>query len=114
MSSTTQPNTSLYVKNLNTKTKKPGESALLARPLHARPSSHDHARVFAELRRQLYVLFNSYGKVIDVVATRADGMRGQAFVVFRHLQSATAAMRALDGFEFYDKPLVSGRSLRCV
>mgnify|MGYP001759150317 CR=1 FL=1 len=59
-----------------------------------------------ELRRQLYCLFGSYGKVIDVVATRADGMRGQAFVVFRDLQSATSALRALDGFEFYEKPLV--------
>lgn len=33
-------------------------------------------------------------------------MRGQAFIVFRDLQSATAALRALDGFEFYEKPLV--------
>ena len=60
----------------------------------------------SELRRQLYSLFGSYGKVLDVVATRADGMRGQAFIVFRDLQSATAALRALDGFEFYEKPLV--------
>ena len=52
---------------------------------------------------------SSYGKVLDVVATRADGMRGQAFVVFRDLQSATAALRALDGFEFYEKPLVRAR-----
>ncbi|PWN53381.1 hypothetical protein IE53DRAFT_384137 [Violaceomyces palustris] len=76
-----QPNTSIYVKNINTKIKKP------------------------ELRRQLYSLFATYGKVLDVVATRAEGMRGQAFVVFKDLQSATAAMRGLDGFEFYDKPL---------
>ncbi|CAO1631906.1 unnamed protein product [Sympodiomycopsis kandeliae] len=80
-SSSQQPNTSLYVKNLNTKTKKP------------------------ELRRQLYALFSTYGKVIDVVATRANGMRGQAFVVFRDLSSATAARRALDGFEFYEKSI---------
>lgn len=79
--SSAMPNTSLYVKNINSKVKKP------------------------ELRRQLYSLFGSYGKVLDVVATRADGMRGQAFVVFRDLQSATAALRALDGFEFYEKPL---------
>lgn len=32
-------------------------------------------------------------------------MRGQAFVVFKDLGSATAAMRGLDGFEFYDRPL---------
>ncbi|CAO1615550.1 unnamed protein product [Parajaminaea phylloscopi] len=76
-----QPNTSLHVNNLNTKTKKP------------------------ELRRQLYALFSAYGKVIDVVATRAAGMRGQAFVVFRDLASATAARRALEGFEFYERSL---------
>ncbi|PWN27142.1 RNA-binding domain-containing protein [Jaminaea rosea] len=76
-----QPNTSLYVHNLNTKTKKP------------------------ELRRQLYSLFSTYGPVISIVATRAAGMRGQAFVVFRDLSSATAARRALDGFEFYERGL---------
>lgn len=77
------PNTTLYVKNLNTKIKKP------------------------EIRRQLYCLFVSYGKVLDVVAMRNDGMRGQAFIVFRDLASSTAALRALDGFIFYEKPLVS-------
>ncbi|CAJ0833291.1 18980_t:CDS:2, partial [Entrophospora sp. SA101] len=32
-------------------------------------------------------------------------MRGQAFIVFREIQSATAAMRGLNGFNFYDKPM---------
>ena len=89
--STATPNTSLYIKNINTKVKKPGMYIM----------THS-----SELRRQLYSLFGSYGKVLDVVATRADGMRGQAFIVFRDLQSANAALRALDGFEFYEKPLV--------
>ncbi|WFC99201.1 hypothetical protein MYAM1_001945 [Malassezia yamatoensis] len=75
------PSASVCVKNINTKVKK------------------------QELRAQLYDLFGSYGKVLDVVATRAPKMRGQAFVVFRDLQSATMAMRGLDGFEFYEKPL---------
>ncbi|WFD15918.1 hypothetical protein MARU1_001944 [Malassezia arunalokei] len=88
--STATPNTSLYIKNINTKVKKPGMYIV----------THS-----SELRRQLYSLFGSYGKVLDVVATRADGMRGQAFIVFRDLQSANAALRALDGFEFYEKPL---------
>ncbi|KAI3620324.1 hypothetical protein CBS9595_002291 [Malassezia furfur] len=38
-------------------------------------------------------------------------MRGQAFVVFRDMQSATSALRGLDGFEFYDKPLVRAHRL---
>lgn len=58
-----------------------------------------------ELRRQLYALFSTYGKVIDVVATRAEGGRGQAFVVFQNLASATAARRALEGFEFHERGL---------
>ncbi|PKI84417.1 hypothetical protein MVES_001707 [Malassezia vespertilionis] len=57
------------------------------------------------INTKLYTLFGSYGKILDVVATRADGMRGQAFVVFRDLQSAASAMRGLEGFSFYDSPL---------
>ena len=32
-------------------------------------------------------------------------MRGQAFVVFADLASATAALRALNSFDFYDRPM---------
>ena len=101
--SSAMPNTSLYVKNINSKVKKPGMY---------RSAIESGTLTLAELRRQLCSLFGSYGKVLDVVATRADGMRGQAFVVFRDLQSATAALRALDGFEFYEKPLVRARQCR--
>ena len=93
------PNSTLYVKNIDSKVKKPG--------------AFWNGSADTELRHQLYYLFGSYGKVLDVVATRADGMRGQAFVVFRDLQSATAALRALEGFEFYQKPLVR-MNLRCI
>ncbi|KPV77421.1 uncharacterized protein RHOBADRAFT_41413 [Rhodotorula graminis WP1] len=58
-----------------------------------------------EARRALYCLFGSYGKVIDVVYTRAAKVRGTAFVVFRDLASSTAAMRGLDGESFYGKSL---------
>ena len=34
-------------------------------------------------------------------------MRGQAFVVFRDISSATNALRSMQGFPFYDKPMVS-------
>eukprot|EP00700_Malawimonas_jakobiformis_P000882 EC719755.1.p3 GENE.EC719755.1~~EC719755.1.p3 ORF type:complete len:65 (+),score=11.35 EC719755.1:218-412(+) len=32
-------------------------------------------------------------------------MRGQAFVVFKDVASAANAMRQMQGFPFYDKPL---------
>ncbi len=46
-----------------------------------------------------------YGRILDVVATKAGSMSGQAFIVFESLASATAALRALHGFSFYDRPL---------
>ncbi len=77
-----QPNTSLYVKNLNDKVKKD------------------------ELRTQLFALFTTYGRIIDVVALKGQKMKGQAFVVFTDLAGATAAMRGCEGMVFYDKPMV--------
>ncbi|KAL0949772.1 hypothetical protein HGRIS_009811 [Hohenbuehelia grisea] len=80
-SSSNQPNTTLYINNLNEKINK------------------------EELRSQLYALFTTYGKVIDVVASKSQKMRGQAFLVFTDLAGATSAMRACEGMIFYDKPL---------
>jgi len=76
-----QPNTTLYINNLNDKVNK------------------------EELRLQLYALFTTYGKVIDVVASKSPKMRGQAFLVFTDLAAATTAMRACEGMVFYDKPM---------
>ncbi|KAF8195954.1 hypothetical protein K438DRAFT_1719342 [Mycena galopus ATCC 62051] len=81
-STANQPNTTLYINNLNDKINK------------------------EELRSQLHALFITYGKIIDVVASKNQRMRGQAFLVFADLAGATTAMRALEGMVFYDKPLV--------
>ncbi|KAJ7047424.1 hypothetical protein C8F04DRAFT_936206 [Mycena alexandri] len=81
MSSANQPNTTLYINNLNDKVNK------------------------EELRSQLYALFTTYGKIIDVIASKSQRMRGQAFLVFSDLAGATTAMRACEGMVFYDKPL---------
>ena len=34
-------------------------------------------------------------------------MRGQAFVIFKEINSATKALQSMQGFPFYDKPMVS-------
>ena len=86
-SSSTQPNTTLYINNLNDQVQKD------------------------ELRQQLYALFTTYGKLIDVVALKTPKMRGQAFLVFTDLAAATSALRACDGMLFYDKPMV--RNITC-
>jgi U2 small nuclear ribonucleoprotein B'' len=76
------PNTTIYIKNLNDRISKD------------------------ELRAQLYALFLPYGQILDVVALKTAKMRGQAFVVFADMATATTALRAWHGESFYDKPMV--------
>lgn len=64
----------------------------------------------ADLRLSLYTLFSTYGPVLDVVAMKTAKMRGQAHIVFRDVQASTQAMRALQGFDFFGKEMVSPRS----
>lgn len=73
----------LYIKNLPDKIKKP------------------------DLRMALYTLFSTYGPVLDVVVLKTAKMRGQAHIVYRDIQASTQAMRALQGFDFFGKELVS-------
>lgn len=77
-----QPNATLYIKNIDWKIKK------------------------GLLRRALYSLFTRHGKVLEIIILRRDGLRGQAWVIFDDVQSATAAMQAEQGFTFFGKDLV--------
>jgi len=54
-----------------------------------------------DIRLSLYMLFSTYGPVLDVVAMKTQKMRGQAHITFRDIQTATQAMRSLQGFEFF-------------
>uniref|UniRef100_A0AAY5JZF9 RRM domain-containing protein n=1 Tax=Esox lucius TaxID=8010 RepID=A0AAY5JZF9_ESOLU len=76
-----RPNHTIYINNVNDKIKKD------------------------ELKRSLYALFSQFGQVVDIVAMKTMKMRGQAFVVFKELASATNALRQLQGFPFYNKPM---------
>ncbi|EFZ00334.2 U2 small nuclear ribonucleoprotein B'' [Metarhizium anisopliae] len=59
----------------------------------------------ADLRTALYLLFSTYGPVLDVVALKTMSMRGQAHIVYRDVQTATQAMRSLEGQEFLGRQL---------
>ncbi|KAI5864995.1 RNA-binding domain-containing protein [Durotheca rogersii] len=59
----------------------------------------------ADLKTSLYMLFSTYGPVLDVVALKTMKMRGQAHIVFRDVHAATQAMRSLEGFKFLGKEL---------
>jgi U2 small nuclear ribonucleoprotein B'' len=60
----------------------------------------------SDLRLSLYTLFSTYGPVLDVVALKTMKMRGQAHIVYRDIQTATQAMRALQGFNFFGMDIV--------
>lgn len=78
---TLEANQTLYVSNLNTRLNK------------------------KLLKQHLYHLFGIYGQVIDIVALKTSRMRGQAFVVYKEVRMAVAAMQALQDFEFHHKPM---------
>ncbi|KAI1327557.1 hypothetical protein F5Y16DRAFT_193720 [Xylariaceae sp. FL0255] len=58
-----------------------------------------------DLKTALYLIFSTYGPVLDIVAMKTQKMRGQAHIVFRDTQAATQAMRSLDGFQFLGKDM---------
>ncbi|TMW98576.1 U2 small nuclear ribonucleoprotein B'' [Solanum lycopersicum] len=75
------PNQTIYIKNLNEKVKK------------------------EELKRSLYCLFSQYGRIVDIVALKTPKLRGQSWVVFSEVTSASNAVRQMQNFPFYDKPM---------
>uniref|UniRef100_A0A8C5VDR4 U1 small nuclear ribonucleoprotein A n=1 Tax=Microcebus murinus TaxID=30608 RepID=A0A8C5VDR4_MICMU len=77
----TRPNHSIYINNLNEKIKKD------------------------ELKKSLYAIFSQFGQILDILVSRSLKMRGQAFVIFKEVSSATNALRSMQGFPFYDKPM---------
>lgn len=68
---------------------------------------------FAELKKALHAIFSQFGHIVDIYAWKTLKMRGQAFVVFKEVPAATNAIRAMQGFPFYDKPMVYERLFAC-
>lgn len=75
------PNPTLYVSNLNEKIK------------------------LEELRQSLFHLFAQYGDIIEINAKQTNKMRGQAFIVYKDLNSATTAKNFINGTNAFGKPI---------
>lgn len=58
-----------------------------------------------QLKDALTEIFSEYGTVIDLVARRNLKAKGQAFVVFEDIKSAERAIKEVQGFELFDKPM---------
>ncbi|XP_034689515.1 U1 small nuclear ribonucleoprotein A [Vitis riparia] len=75
------PNMTIYINNLNEKIK------------------------LEELKKSLFAVFSQFGKILEVLAFKTLKHKGQAWVVFEEVSSATNALRQMQGFPFYDKPM---------
>lgn len=75
------PNATVYVRNLEERIKLP------------------------QLREALEELFSEYGTIIEIVAKANLKAKGQAFIVFDSISSATKAIEEVQGFELFDKPM---------
>ncbi|WBW70946.1 U2 snRNP-associated protein Msl1 [Schizosaccharomyces osmophilus] len=58
-----------------------------------------------DLKVSLYVLFSTYGTVVDIIALKTPKMRGQAHIVFYDASAAAIAMKALKNTQFFGKEM---------
>ena len=96
MSSDIKPNHTLYINNLNEKVKKEGKYLSNRKEIIVKN---------LELKKALYAIFSQFGQIIDIMAFKHLKMRGQAHVIFKEINSAATALRSMQGFPFYDKPM---------
>lgn len=75
------PNQTIYINNLNEKVK------------------------LDELKKSLNAVFSQFGKIVEVLAFKTLKHKGQAWVVFDNVESASNAIAKMNGFPFYDKPM---------
>jgi len=59
-----------------------------------------------QMKEALTEIFSEYGTVIDLVAKRNLKAKGQAFVVFDDTEAAERAIKEVQGFELFEKPMV--------
>jgi U1 small nuclear ribonucleoprotein A len=75
------PNLTLYVNNLNDKIN------------------------VETLKKSLREVFAAFGGITDIVAMKSLKRRGQAWIIFKEVSAATNALKSLQGFPFYNKPM---------
>jgi len=75
------PNQTLYVNNLNDKINT------------------------ETLKKSLREVFAAFGGIIDIIAMKSLKRRGQAWIIFKEVPSASNALKSLQGFPFYNKPM---------
>lgn len=58
------------------------------------------------MKEALSEIFSDYGTILEIVAKTNLRAKGQAFIVFDNVDSATRAIEEVNGFELFEKPMV--------
>lgn len=59
-----------------------------------------------QMKEALSEIFSEYGNIIDLVAKTNLKAKGQAFIVFDDTESAERAIKEVQGFELFEKPML--------
>jgi len=60
------------------------------------------------LKKSLYHVFSQFGNILEIYASKRLKSKGQAWIVFDDLSGATKALREMNDFIFYGKPMRVG------
>lgn len=91
---------------MNTTTMATQQSIAEVAPKHTIYVHNLNDRIKIESMKQaLHAAFSQFGPIQDIVMRKSYRLRGQAFIIFHDIESATRALRTMQGFTFYDKPL---------
>jgi len=104
------------MKKLNKKVRGPTWLLEATTPICGERSAHVVATNYilfiltADLKKSMKCIFSQFGSIVDVVSRRTYKLRGQAWVVFEDPKDAAKALKAMQGFPFFNKPIVSLRT----
>ncbi|GBG34589.1 U1 small nuclear ribonucleoprotein A [Hondaea fermentalgiana] len=57
------------------------------------------------IKLMLYTAFSRYGTILDIVCSRRNKLRGQAWIIFKEVLQATEAKKAMTGATMYGKEI---------
>ncbi|KAJ3341566.1 hypothetical protein HDU83_006539 [Entophlyctis luteolus] len=90
------------------------QSAPRRRPLAAPPTEPNHTLYVRNLNEKvalktiftgLEAIFSGFGEILQIRAKKNIKLRGQAFVTFKQVESATRALNEVQGFPLFSLPL---------
>lgn len=58
-----------------------------------------------KLKKCLTAIFCQFGPILEIVCCHTQKLRGQAWIVYQDVAAATNALRCMQGFMFFEKPL---------